>query len=177
MLDAIDQSMAALCEVDGCLPPWYTDLGPYCFVFASLSPGVPGVVDVGWDGDVSIGGRQVTDCYPYDGGAEFDLSDTYAAAVQVVYDVLNVLCAVVACPPPPYDPIDPRDVVGEGVVVVGQVLGALCDADVCTSEGPVLCPWFARLSPGPSPDVVIGPDGDVEIDGRLVYSCPPYGSR
>lgn len=180
--ETVDTVMEVSCgAMHLCLPPWYP--GPdiaQCPIYASLAPGVPGVVDIDGEGDVSISGRKVQDCPPYEVGPRFDLSDTYMATVQRV-------CEVGVCAPPPLvcevwdcTPIDPAVVAGQ---VVGQVLdpifailAALCEADVCPlSSRPLLCPFFARLSPGPLPEVVIGPDGDVAIGGRPVYTCPPYG--
>lgn len=37
-----------------------------CPLYASLAPGVPGVVDIAPDGDVWVAGVQVWDCPPYE---------------------------------------------------------------------------------------------------------------
>ncbi|MDQ1438546.1 MAG: hypothetical protein QOK43_2175 [Acidimicrobiaceae bacterium] len=38
-----------------------------CPILGSLSPGVPGVVDIDPTGDTSIAGQPTWDCVPYDG--------------------------------------------------------------------------------------------------------------
>ena len=52
------------CSVDLCIPPGNPFLS--CPIYSSLSPGVPGVVDIAPDGDIVVGGRKVNDCPPYD---------------------------------------------------------------------------------------------------------------
>ena len=43
---------------------------------------------------------------------------------------------------------------------------------------PMLCPLFHLFAPGVPGVVDIGPwDGDVSVDGQLVYDCPPYAWR
>jgi hypothetical protein len=60
-------AIGALCDVDLCLyPPWLD--ATLCPILSSLSPGVPGVVDIDPEGDTSVAGvGQVWDCPPYGG--------------------------------------------------------------------------------------------------------------
>ena len=36
-----------------------------CALMVRLQPGVPGVVDIGWDGDTEVDGYPVLECYPF----------------------------------------------------------------------------------------------------------------
>jgi hypothetical protein len=69
--DPVDDALAVvhyvICpfpEVDVCVPDRRFD--PTCPVLASVAPaGVPGVVEIKWDGDTYVDGHLVWDCPPY----------------------------------------------------------------------------------------------------------------
>ena len=44
------------------------------------------------------------------------------------------------------------------------------------SADPVLCPALGSLAPGAPPFAYVTPQGDVQVAGRLLWDCPPYGN-
>lgn len=77
------------CGFDLCIPP---DTGLNCPILASLSPGVPGVVDIDSDGDVVVNGWGIYSCPPYD-----ELPPPPPDPVPIVDDMLDELCAGTNC--------------------------------------------------------------------------------
>jgi hypothetical protein len=65
MVQAVFQTLDLFCQVDLCVPPWGFD-PVFCPIVATLSPGVPGLVDITPEGDTTIIGLGPSwDCPPY----------------------------------------------------------------------------------------------------------------
>ena len=68
VLQTVDDVITLLnmwCDVDLCIPPFWTDAA-LCPILFTLGPGVPPTVGIGQDGDVYLDGHRVYDCPPYD---------------------------------------------------------------------------------------------------------------
>lgn len=75
------------------------------------------------------------------------------------------------------DPAVPCDRELPGVRDVERLLDALCAVDLCFPYvDPFLyCPLVASLAPGVPGVVDIDNEGDLHVDGRWIWDCPPYG--
>ena len=85
--------------------------------------------------------------------------------------VLAALVAAFGVLPAHADPVD------DAVRTVHYLLCPAPEVDLCVTTprfDSIVCPIFAGLAPGVPGVVDIAPDGDLTVDGRLLYDCPPY---